>query len=227
MALTEIPGGPRNFGAARFLVRNGARERDAAARLLRPLIQELPERLIDPAEFPQPGRRGPSRSEASFPGSRERREETENIVVGEGVRPGEPGTPGILSCAPLGGFTLTLGGVTPALTNDVNISNRIPYPFMITHIQAALEATFTVDITQSFFTDVTPSNDPDDRFQWRAIIPPESQHRFVFPTGLDEIGHHYPNFIENRDNSRIKLVTLNNTVAARVTNATFDIVRLA
>lgn len=136
MTLIIIEPPREGFGADRFLIRNGARARNAQAIALRPFIQELPERLVDPAQFPQPGRRGPSRVAATFPRPSTTREQTETLnLTPEGIEHllgGEARLP----CVPDEVYTFYQVQAVATGATSRQPSLRFAWPFRITHIQA-------------------------------------------------------------------------------------------
>lgn len=140
MGLITLEPPREGFGADRFIIRNGARERNAEAIALRPFIQELPERLVDPAQFPMPGRRGPSRVKPSFPKPITTREETESISLTEtGVGQllgGEQALPCTASQTRSWSFTLTVLAAAEFLL----VTPKMAWPFKINHI---VVSTFT------------------------------------------------------------------------------------
>lgn len=161
MALITIEPPREGFGADRFLIRNGARARNEIAIALRPFIQELPERLVDPAQFPPPGRRGPSRITPTFPRATDRREESENIVLSEAGIAAEIGGTQALACIPSQTRTFSLSQTLTTGTSRARGTIAFPWAFRITHFETFTLAAVAgnVAIVALFVAPGIPLND--------------------------------------------------------------------
>lgn len=226
MALITLEPPREGFGADRFLIRNGARERNAVAIALRPFIQELPERLVDPAQFPMPGRRGPSRVKPSFPTPISNRETTEEIRLSEGgVAPllgGEQALPCTASQVRSWTFTQTVATGNESLV----VTLPLPWPFKINHITAT-----------------TRSAPLDNNSHLRIWVAPGTGNNGVISPGripvlvnalevagsLDPITtpkHLYPAYPVSQPNWHIQLIAENSTGGTLIYQTHIEIERL-
>ncbi|KKN21894.1 hypothetical protein LCGC14_0920800 [marine sediment metagenome] len=214
------------FGADRFLIRNGARARNELAIRLRPFIQELPERLIDPAQFPQPGRRGPSRPPPTFPGTREQRSETSSTIESENLLTGEVSVPApSVECvaAIQGGthlFNFSIG--TPALEFQGQSGQAIPRPFIINSVGHIS----TVGRNASLVFVIEVADDDDTTTIAGSVFPREgilgefTVGQNTFPTNTFQM--YFPQHKISRAGRFIKMWLFNNTAGAAIVDVSVN-----
>lgn len=223
MTLIVLEPPREGFGADRFLIRNGARARNELAIALRPFIQELPERLIDPAQFPQPGRRGASRPPPTFPSTREQRAEVSSEIESENLLTDQTSDPSpVAECvgAINGGthqFNFVIG--TPADEFQGQTGQAIPRPFIINSV--GYISTVARNLSIVFLIEVADDDEtvtiPGGVFPRESILGEFSVGQNTFPTNTFMM--QFPNHKISRAGRFIKMWFFNDSVGA----ATVDV----
>lgn len=219
----EIKPGARGFGQRRFLIRDRIYAPEPQTAALRLLYNEYPERPAINPDFPQPGRRGPSRAPVTtgqpapappgpqtiFPGLRPRETRETGALSAPGVilagpTNSSPNLPGgsFFSSPAIGAAStrVTIGGRlwAPAIVNHVAYWANVTTPAGNTNI--ALLIKFSDDADTTGGLDTSGDNLEFLNAQSSNLLEP-----FNIWT------HHHPNFLIPTNNKFIKFAWQNFT----------------
>ena len=230
----EVKPGAPGFGARRFLIRGRIFAPEEQTRLLKDLIDEIPERWAINPDFPRPGRRSGSRPRPQPPIAPGTPAPTppggETPTVFGRLTPGQPGDTSYplprdretnqefitAAVSPLidptqGGACLSRDGQTfpfnnqvPAGLNVATVSARINRPFVITHVQHL--NTGLTNLANFMTLLVSTDNDVSDpdNLTGTQVFDPNIGNS-VAVRAINNVIHFYPSFVQRSTPSFIKV----------------------